>query len=104
MPIASVRQVVLFGNVQISTQALHTLAGADVPLVFLSSYGRFIASVLPAPPKNVSLRAAQYQIFCRPRQLPVAGAGGCRRQDRQPANAADALVAVAAARTDNPGR
>jgi CRISPR-associated protein Cas1 len=57
VPIASIRQVVVFGNVQVSTQALHTLAEAEVPLTFLSFYGKFIAAVMPAPPKNVSLRA-----------------------------------------------
>ena len=30
VPIASIRQVVVFGNVQVSTQALHTLAEAEV--------------------------------------------------------------------------
>jgi len=40
VPIASVRQVVVFGNVQVSTQALHTLAEAEIPLAYLSAYGR----------------------------------------------------------------
>ncbi len=66
VPIVSVRQVVVFGNVQVSTQALHTLAEAEVPVVFLSMYGKFIAAVLPAPPKNMALRAAQYQVFSNP--------------------------------------
>jgi CRISP-associated protein Cas1 len=66
VPIVSVRQVVVFGNVQVSTQALQTLAAAEVPIVYLNTYGKFIATVLPAPPKNVSLRAAQYQIFANP--------------------------------------
>jgi len=66
VPIASIRQVVVFGNVQVSTQALHTLAEAEVPLTFLSFYGKFIAAVVPAPPKNVSLRAGQYKAFSDP--------------------------------------
>jgi len=63
IPIVSIRQVVVFGNIQVSTQALQTLAEAEVPLVFLNTYGKFIATVLPAPPKNVALRAGQYQLF-----------------------------------------
>ncbi len=74
-PIATVRQVVVFGNAQVSTQALHTLAEAEVPLVFLSGHGRFVASVMPAPPKNVGLRAAQYRVFSDPaRTLDLARA------------------------------
>ena len=75
VPIVSIRQVVVFGNVQVSTQALHTLAEAEVPVAFLSMYGKFIAAVVPAPPKNVALRAAQYQVFSDPsRALSLARA------------------------------
>jgi CRISP-associated protein Cas1 len=75
VPIVSVRQVVVFGNVQVSTQALQTLVEADVPVVFLSGYGRFIATLMPAPPKNVALRGAQYQAFADPaRALTLARA------------------------------
>ncbi len=62
-PIASIRQVVLFGNIQISTQALTTLAQLEIPVVFLTIYGKFIATLNPAPTKNVSLRAQQYRAF-----------------------------------------
>ncbi len=62
-PITSVRQVVLFGNIQISTQALATLAQLEIPVVFLTVYGKFIATLNPAPTKNVSLRAQQYRAF-----------------------------------------
>ncbi len=49
VPIASIRQVVVFGNVQVSTQALHTLAEAEVPVSFLSIYGKFIAALVAGP-------------------------------------------------------
>ncbi len=75
VPIASIRQVVVFGNVQVSTQALHTLADAEVPLAYLSTYGRFIAALVPSPPKNVALRAGQYRVFSDPaRALTLARA------------------------------
>ena len=66
VPIASIRQVVVFGNVQVSTQALHTLAEAEVPVSYLTGYGKFIAAVMPAPAKNVALRADQYRAFADP--------------------------------------
>ncbi|MGO9466991.1 MAG: CRISPR-associated endonuclease Cas1, partial [Isosphaeraceae bacterium] len=75
VPIASIRQVVVFGNVQVSTQALHTLADAEVPLAYLSAYGRFIAALVPSPPKNVALRAGQFRVFSDPaRALTLARA------------------------------
>ena len=66
VPIASIRQVVVFGNVQVSTQALETLATAEVPVAYLTGYGRFVAALMPAPAKNVVLRQSQYRLFADP--------------------------------------
>jgi CRISPR-associated protein Cas1 len=66
VPLAAVRQVVIFGNVQVSTQALECLATAEVPVVYLTGYGRFVAALMPAPAKNVSLRTSQYRVFADP--------------------------------------
>ncbi len=66
IPLAAVRQVVVFGNVQVSTQALETLATREVPVVYLTGYGRFVAALMPAPTKNVALRAAQHRRFADP--------------------------------------
>ncbi|HEU5117047.1 MAG TPA: CRISPR-associated endonuclease Cas1 [Isosphaeraceae bacterium] len=66
VPIASIRQVVVFGNVQVSTQALECLASLEVPVSYLTPYGRFVASLMPAPAKNMSLRAEQYRLFSEP--------------------------------------
>lgn len=66
IPLAVVRQVVLFGNVQISTQALETLVGQEIPVVLLTRYGRFIGAMTPAPSKNVMLRVNQYRTFSDP--------------------------------------
>ncbi len=66
VPLAAVRQVVVFGNVQVSTQALETLASNDVPVMYLTMYGRFVGSFVPAPTKNVSLRLEQYRRFSDP--------------------------------------
>ncbi|HWB09923.1 MAG TPA: CRISPR-associated endonuclease Cas1 [Pirellulales bacterium] len=65
-PIAAIRQVVVFGNVQLSTQALECLATLGVPVAYLTAYGRFIAALEPAPTKNVMLRVNQYRLFGDP--------------------------------------
>ena len=67
-PIASIRQVVVFGNVQVSTQALECLATLEVPVVYMTGYGRFIAALQPAPSKNVLLRINQYRLFADPQR------------------------------------
>src|SRR5207245_8543957 len=68
VPIAAIHQVVVFGNVQVSTQALECLAALDISVVYLTSYGRFIASLLPAPTKNIRLRVDQIRRFSDPAQ------------------------------------
>ena len=75
IPLAAVRQVVLFGNVQISTQALQTLVEQEIPVVLLTRYGRFIGAMAPAPSKNIMLRVNQYRAFADPaRALTLAKA------------------------------
>jgi CRISPR-associated protein Cas1 len=74
-PIVAIRQLVILGNVQLTTQALQTLVECEVPVAFLNRYGKFIATILGAPPKNVSLRSAQYRVFSDPsRALTLARA------------------------------
>ena len=66
VPAHAVRQVVVCGNVQVSTQALETLAANDIPVSYVTGHGRFIGAFVPAPAKNVSLREAQYRKFDDP--------------------------------------
>ncbi|HYH64772.1 MAG TPA: CRISPR-associated endonuclease Cas1 [Urbifossiella sp.] len=66
VPMHAVRQVVVFGNVQVSTQCLETLVSNDVPVMYLTGYGRFIGAFQPPPAKNVGLREAQYKRFDDP--------------------------------------
>lgn len=66
IPMHAVRQVVVCGNVQVSTQALETLAGNDIAVSYVTGHGRFIGSFVPAPAKNVSLREAQFKTFADP--------------------------------------
>jgi CRISPR-associated protein Cas1 len=66
VPIASIRQVVVFGNVQVSTQALLSLAENEISVVYLTAYGKFVAAFTPPPAKNAALRSRQYQAFGDP--------------------------------------
>jgi len=63
VPMHAVRQVVVCGNVQVSTQALETLAFNDIPVAYLTGHGRFLGSFVPAVPKNAGLREAQFRRF-----------------------------------------
>lgn len=66
IPLHAVRQVVILSSVQVSSQALETLASNSIPVAFVNGYGRFIATLAPAPAKNVALREAQFRRFADP--------------------------------------
>ncbi len=97
VPIAAIRQVVVFGNVQVSTQALECLATLEVPVIYMTGYGRFIAALQPAPTKNVLLRINQFRLFADPAVRPEVGQSRRQSQDRQPADIAHAFAASNAA-------
>jgi CRISPR-associated protein Cas1 len=67
IPMHAVRQVVVCGNVQVSTQALETLVSNDIAVSYVTGHGRFIGTFSPAPAKNVSLRESQFRKFSDPR-------------------------------------
>jgi CRISPR-associated protein Cas1 len=54
-------QLCLFGNVQLSAQALHELAGRDVPVIHMSYGGWLTAVTTPPPHKNIELRRRQFR-------------------------------------------
>ncbi len=54
-------QMVLVGNVEITTPAIRHLLYSGVELVFLSYDGKFIGRVVGELPKNIFLRRAQYR-------------------------------------------
>lgn len=66
VPIHAVRQVVVCGHVQVSTQALATLAANEVPVAYVTGHGRFIGTFAAAMLKNVGLREAQFRRFADP--------------------------------------
>ncbi len=54
-------QVVLFGNINISTPVIHFLLREGIELVFLSPSGKFRGRLISSYPKNVQLRKAQFK-------------------------------------------
>ena len=64
--IAETCQVNLMGNIQISTQALHTLCEAVVPVCYFSQGGWFYGLTAGMSTKNVFLRKAQYSLSDEP--------------------------------------
>jgi CRISP-associated protein Cas1 len=65
-PLTAVRQLCVLGNVQVSTQALETLASHDIPISYITGHGRFVGTFQSAPTKNVMLRQDQYRRFSDP--------------------------------------
>ncbi len=63
IPLANVESFSLLGNVQITTQALRTLADRGVPVAFLSAAGRLTAMVDPLDSVSARIRRAQVLKF-----------------------------------------
>lgn len=55
-------QVALFGNVQVTTQAMKALLERDIPLGFFTFGGWFLGRTLGMGSKNVELRVAQHRL------------------------------------------
>lgn len=60
-----VSQVVVWGNVQVSTQALRTFFAAEVPVSYLSYGGWFSGLATGLPGKNIELRRRQHLLAAR---------------------------------------
>lgn len=60
VPLIKLESVLIYGNVQFSTQTLSTLLGAGIETSFLAMDGRLKGQLVPPKAKNVVLRMAQY--------------------------------------------
>jgi CRISPR-associated protein Cas1 len=58
--LSELASVALFGRVQISTEAVHTLMDAQIPLTYFSSGAWFRGLTTSLPSKNVDLRRRQF--------------------------------------------
>jgi CRISPR-associated protein Cas1 len=59
LPLAGVESLSIVGGVQLSTQALHTLADRCIPVAYLSGSGRLIAMLDPLDSTSAQVRRAQ---------------------------------------------
>ncbi len=58
--------VLIFGNVQFTTQAVHELFEHGIELALLTTTGKLIGQLTPIMPKNIELRMAQYKRYHEP--------------------------------------
>lgn len=61
MPATELDQIVLVGNVQMSSQLIRFLMQTNVDIHYVSGYGRFEGRFVPEYHKNVAVRLAQYR-------------------------------------------
>src|SRR5207248_7494679 len=60
VPLFKVEEVVVMGDITITTPALASLLEAKVQITYLSKYGRYLGSLNPLLTKNSILRLAQH--------------------------------------------
>lgn len=63
LPIVDVSQVMIFGNIQITTSALHILLQHGVELSIFTYGGKLLGQLTPPLGKNLPLRMKQYQQY-----------------------------------------
>ncbi|MGI6603985.1 MAG: CRISPR-associated endonuclease Cas4g/Cas1g [bacterium] len=63
VPLANLESLSLLGSVQISTQAVHVLAGHGIPIAYLSAVGRLVAMVDPLDTVSAAVRRSQVLKF-----------------------------------------
>jgi CRISP-associated protein Cas1 len=61
IPLRQTDSVAVFGNVQVTTQALSELLERGIPLALYTRHGRLKGHLVPDISKNVPLRVAQYR-------------------------------------------
>ncbi len=61
MPMIKVDRILVFGNIQITAQAVNVLLDEGIEVSYLSPHGKFRGKIQPAESKNVFLRIAQYE-------------------------------------------
>ena len=66
MPLIHLGQVVISGNVNLTTPAMQTLLHEGIPVVFLSAYGRYHGALTPQVSRNSILRSAQHKVANNP--------------------------------------
>ena len=63
LPFADVSHVMLFGNIQVTTQALQEMLKHEIELALFNFSGRLLGQLTPPCSKNIDLRIAQFERF-----------------------------------------
>lgn len=63
LPCDDVDQVMLFGNIQVTTQALQQLLRFGIELAIFTQHGKLLGQLTPPKTKNIQLRVAQFQKY-----------------------------------------
>src|SRR6266705_214879 len=75
VPLIKVTQVIVSGDITLTTPALHTLLAKGIEVCYLSMYGHYRGRLSPPVAKNAFLRREQYRAHADPqRALAVAQA------------------------------
>lgn len=64
VPLAKIDQVMVLGDITLTTPALHTLLERRIAVHYLSAHGRSYGALTADPAKNAGLRIAQYALHC----------------------------------------
>ena len=62
IPLIHLGQVVLCGNISVTTPVMQTLLNEGIPVVYLSAYGRYQGVLTPQISRNSLLRVAQHRV------------------------------------------
>jgi CRISPR-associated protein Cas1 len=62
LPVREVEQVVIYGNVQVTTPAVALLLSHEIPIVFLTFFGAFLGEIQRTGSKHARLRHAQLRL------------------------------------------
>jgi|SRR5579871_132876 len=62
IPLRQTDSIAVYGNVQVTTQALSELLERGIPLALYTRHGRLKGHLTPEVSKNVTLRVAQYRL------------------------------------------
>jgi CRISPR-associated protein Cas1 len=75
IPLINIAQVVVSGDITLTTPALHALLERGIDVSFLSFYGHFRGKLQPPVSRNGTIRKAQFRVHADPQQaLQVAQA------------------------------
>ncbi len=63
LPCADIDQVMIFGNIEVTTPAIHQLLTHNIELAFFTLTGTLLGQLTPPKQKNIELRIAQFEKF-----------------------------------------